>query len=38
MTARRTATGRIFTEADLDVIAEAVETSDYDIAVLRRFS
>ena len=36
MTARKTATGRILTEADLDAIAEEVETSDYDIAALHK--
>ena len=34
MTTRKTASGRILTEADLDTIAEEVETSDYDIATL----
>ena len=36
MTTRRTASGRILTEADLDAIAEEVETSDYDIAALHK--
>ena len=36
MTERRTATGRILTEVDLDAIAEEVESSDYDIAALRK--
>ncbi len=35
MTTYRTTTGRILTEADLDAIAEEVETSDYDVAALR---
>ncbi|MCY4492788.1 MAG: hypothetical protein OXB92_02880 [Acidimicrobiaceae bacterium] len=34
MTARKTATGRILTDADLDAIAEEVEAGDYDIAAL----
>ena len=36
MTDPLTASGRILTEADLDAIAEEVETSDYDIATLRK--
>ena len=36
MTTRKTATGRILTDADLDAIAEEVETSDYDIDTLRK--
>ena len=36
MTAARTATGRVLTATDLDAIAEEVETSDYDIAALRK--
>ena len=32
----RTTTGRVLTEADLDAIAEEVETCDYDIAALRK--
>lgn len=36
MTARRTASGHILTDSDLDAIAEEVETSDYDIATLRK--
>ena len=36
MTTRKTASGRMFTEADLDTIAEEVESSDYDIAALRK--
>ena len=36
MTTRKTASGRMLTEADLDAIAEDVETSDYDIAALRK--
>lgn len=36
MTTFRTTTGRILSEADLDAIAEEVETSDYDVAALRK--
>ena len=36
MTTYKTNTGRILTEVDLDAIAEEVETSDYDIAALRK--
>ena len=36
MTSHETRTGRILTEADLDAIAEEVETSDYDVAALRK--
>ena len=36
MTTYKTNTGRILTEADLDAIAEEVETSDYDVAALRK--
>ncbi len=35
MTTYRTTTGRVLSEADLDAIAEEVETSDYDVAALR---
>ena len=34
MTTYRTATGRILTEADLDAIADEVETTDYVITTL----
>ena len=36
MTTYKTTTGRILTESDLDAIAEEVETSDYDVAALRK--
>lgn len=36
MTTTKTATGRILTEADLDAIAEEIETGDYDIDTLRK--
>ena len=36
MTTYKTTTGRILTEADLDAIAEEVETSDYDVTELRK--
>ena len=36
MTTHKTATGRILADADLDAIAEEVETSDYDIETLRK--
>ncbi|MXZ94957.1 MAG: hypothetical protein F4Y99_03415 [Acidimicrobiaceae bacterium] len=36
MTTTKTASGRILTEADLDAIAEEVETSDNDIETLRK--
>ena len=36
MTTYKTNTGRILTEADLDAIAEEVETSDYDVEALRK--
>ncbi len=36
MTTRKTTTGRILTEADLDALAEEVETSDYDVGALRK--
>lgn len=36
MTTYKTNTGHILTEADLDAIAEEVETSDYDVAALRK--
>lgn len=36
MTTYKTNTGRILSEADLDVIAEEVEVSDYDVEALRK--
>ena len=36
MTTYKTTTGRILTEFDLDAIAEEVETTDYDVAALRK--
>ena len=36
MTNHKTTTGRILTEADLDAIADEVETTDYDITALRK--
>ncbi len=36
MTTYKTNTGRILSEADLDAIAEEVETSDYDVEALRK--
>lgn len=36
MTTHKTTTGRILAEADLDTIAEEVETTDYDITALRK--
>lgn len=36
MTTYKTTTGRILDEADLDAIAEEVETTDYDITALRK--
>ena len=36
MTTYRTNTGRVLSEADLDAIAEEVETSDYDVVALRK--
>jgi uncharacterized protein (DUF4415 family) len=36
VTTYKTTTGRILSEADLDAIAEEVETSDYDVAALRK--
>ena len=35
MTSHETRTGRILTEADLDALAEGVETSHYDVEALR---
>ena len=32
---RKTSTGRVFTAADLDALAEGIETRDYDIEALR---
>ena len=36
MTTRETSTGSVLTEAGLGVLAEEVETSDYDIETLRK--
>ena len=36
MTTRRTKTGRNLTDADLDALAETVETTDYDVAELNQ--
>ena len=36
MTTHKTTTGCILAEADLDAIAEEVETADYDITALRK--
>jgi len=35
MTERRTRTGRVLGEADLDAIAEEVESMDYDVTALK---
>ena len=36
MTTYKTNTGRVLSEADLDAIAEEVETSDYDVEALSK--
>lgn len=36
MTTRKTTTGRILTEADLDALADEVEASGYDVETLRK--
>lgn len=35
MTARRTRTGRVLSDSELDALAEEVETTDYDVETLK---